>query len=301
MAAGPQITAFFDEPTSSVSYLVADPATGQAAVIDPVLDFDPASGEAGTRSAERILAAADEQGLSITLVLETHPHADHLTAAPVIKARTGARIGIGAGICEVQQVFRPMFAADDVQCDGRDFDLLLEDGQRLPLGNLTIEVIATPGHTPACVSYRIGDAVFVGDTLFMPDYGTARCDFPGGCAHRLYRSIQRLLALPPETRLFLCHDYKAPGRDRFAWETTVGEEAEHNVHVAGVGEDDYVAMREARDAQLPMPKLLLPAIQVNIRAGRFPPPEADGVSYLKIPVKMAEGGIAESRADDSHR
>jgi glyoxylase-like metal-dependent hydrolase (beta-lactamase superfamily II) len=290
MAAGPHITAFFDETTSSVSYLVADPETRNAAVIDPVLDFDPASGEAGTRSAERILAAADERDLTILHVLETHPHADHLTAAPVIKSRTGAAVGIGAGIREVQKVFRPMFAADDVACDGSDFDLLLKDGQRLPLGNLAIEVIATPGHTPACVSYRIGDAVFVGDTLFMPDYGTARCDFPGGSAHRLYRSIQRLLALPPETRLFMCHDYKAPGRDEFAWETTVGEEAARNVHVAGVGEEDYVAMREARDAQLCMPKLLLPAIQVNIRAGRFPPPGSDGVSYLRIPVTMTESG-----------
>jgi len=291
MAAGPHITAFFDEPTNSVSYLVADPETRKAAVIDPVLDFDPASGEAGTRSAERILAAADERDLAILYVLETHPHADHLTAAPVIKARTGATVGIGVGIREVQKVFRPMFAADDVACDGSDFDLLLEDGQRLPLGNLTFEVIATPGHTPACISYRIGDAVFVGDTLFMPDYGTARCDFPGGSAHRLYRSIQRLLALPPETRLFMCHDYKAPGRDEFAWETTVGEEAARNVHVAGVGEDDYVAMREARDAQLCVPKLLLPAIQVNIRAGRFPPPGSDGVSYLRIPVTMIDHGF----------
>ncbi len=287
MAARPHITAFFDEPTNTVSYLVADPETRAAAVIDPVLDYDPASGTADTRSAERILAAADELDLSIILVIETHPHADHLTAAPVLKARTGAKVGIGAGVCQVQKVFGPMFAADDVKSDGGDFDLLLEDGQRLPLGNLTIEVIATPGHTPACVSYRIGDALFVGDTLFMPDYGTARTDFPGGCAHRLYRSIQRILSLPPETRLFMCHDYKAPGRDEYAWETTVEEELASNVHIrAGVGEDDYVAMRRARDAQLCVPKLLLPAIQVNIRAGRFPPPDADGVSYLRIPVRM---------------
>ena len=289
MAAGPQITAFFDEPTNTVSYLVADPGTRAAAVIDPVLDYDPASGTADTRSAERILAAADEQGLSIILVLETHPHADHLTAAPLFKARAGAKVGIGEGVREVQQGFAPMFAADDVKGDGGDFDLLLEDGQRLPLGNLAIEVIATPGHTPACVSYRIGDAVFVGDTLFMPDYGTARCDFPGGCAHRLYRSIQRILSLPPETRLFTCHDYKAPGREVFAWETTVGEQAASNRHIGGgVGEDEYVAMREARDAKLSMPKLLLPAIQVNIRAGRFPPAESDGVSYLRIPLRIVE-------------
>ena len=287
MAAGPQITAFFDEPTNTVSYLVADPETRQAAVIDPVLDYDAASGAIDTRSAERILAAADEQGLSIGLVLETHPHADHLTAAPVFKARTGARIGIGARICDVQRTFQPVFAAEDVQCDGRDFDLLLEDGQRLPLGNLEIEVMATPGHTPACVSYKVGDAVFVGDTLFMPDYGTARTDFPGGCAHQMYRSIQRILALPPETRLFLCHDYKAPGREEFVWETTVGEQAARNLHLrGGISEDDYVAMRKARDATLSTPHLLLPAMQVNIRAGRLPPPEPNGVRYLKIPVKV---------------
>jgi glyoxylase-like metal-dependent hydrolase (beta-lactamase superfamily II) len=287
MAAGPHISAFFDAPTNTVSYLVSDPETADAAVIDPVLGFDPASGAIDTGPADRILAAADEQGVAIVLVLETHPHADHLTAAPLFKAKTGAKVGIGAGIREVQEVFGPIFAADDVKSDGSDFDLLLEDGQRLALGNLMIEVIATPGHTPACVSYRVGDAVFVGDTLFMPDYGTARTDFPGGCAHRLYRSIQRLLSLPPETRLFMCHDYKAPGRDEYAWETTVEEELASNVHIrGGVGEDDYVAMRQARDAQLCVPKLLLPAIQVNIRAGRFPPPDADGVSYLKIPVRM---------------
>ncbi len=291
MAAGPQITAFFDEPTNTVSYLGADPETRRAAVIDPVLDYDPASGAIGTWSAERILAAAEEQHLAIQLVLETHPHADHLTAAPVFKDRTGAKIGIGAGVREVQAVFQPMFAAHDVKSDGGDFDLLLEDGQRLPLGNLTIEVIATPGHTQACVSYKVGDAVFVGDTLFMPDYGTARTDFPGGCAHRLYGSIHKLLTLPSETRLFMCHDYKAPGRDAFAWETTVAEERAANVHVGGgIAEDAYVAMRQARDAQLCTPKLLLPAMQVNIRAGRLPPPEPNGVRYLKIPVKAGDGG-----------
>ena len=287
MTAGPRISAFFDAPTNTVSYLVSDPESRAAAVIDPVLGYDPASGVIDSAPADRILAAAAEQDLAIGLVLETHPHADHLTAAPLFKAKTGAKVGIGAGIREVQQTFGPMFAADDVKSDGSDFDLLLDDGQQLPLGNLTIEVIATPGHTPACVSYRIGDAVFVGDTLFMPDFGTARTDFPGGCAHRLYHSIQRLLALPAETRLFMCHDYKAPGRDEFAWETSVAEQRARNVHVgAGVCEDAYVAMRRARDAQLPAPKLLLPAIQVNIRAGRFPPAEADGVSYLRIPVRM---------------
>ena len=287
ITARPQISAFFDECTNSFSYLVADLASRQAAVIDPVLDFDSASGEIGTKSAERILAAADEQGLSIALVLETHPHADHLTAAPFFRERTGARVAIGAGVREVQKTFAPMFAASDVKGDGGDFDLLLEDGQRLPLGELTIEVIATPGHTPACVSYRVGDAVFVGDTLFMPDYGTARTDFPGGDARQLYRSIHKLLALPPETRLFLCHDYKCAGRDQFAWETTVADQRAGNVHIGdGVSEDDYVAMRETRDSTLSAPKLLLPAIQVNIRAGRMPPAEENGVSYLKIPVKV---------------
>jgi glyoxylase-like metal-dependent hydrolase (beta-lactamase superfamily II) len=286
MGAGPQISAFFDERTNSLSYLVADPASGQAAVIDPVLDFDLASGTFATRSAERILAAAAEQGLSIVLVLETHVHADHLTAAPFFRERTGAKIGIGAGVRAVQEVFAPVFGAGDIQSDRGDFDLLLEEGQQISLGELTIEVIATPGHTPACVSYKVGDAVFVGDTLFMPDYGSARCDFPGGDARQLYRSIHKLLALPPETRLFLCHDYKAPGRDEFAWETTVADQRASNVHIGGgVGEDDFVAMRETRDSTLCAPKLLLPAIQVNIRAGRLPPPEANGISYLKLPVK----------------
>jgi glyoxylase-like metal-dependent hydrolase (beta-lactamase superfamily II) len=290
MTAGPRISAFFDESSGSVTYLVADPHTRKAAVIDPVLDFDPASGEAATRSAERILDAADAQGLAIVLVLETHPHADHLTAARFLKERTGAAVGIGAGVREVQQAFAPVFGAADIKAGGSDFDLLLEDGQRVPLGNLVIEVVATPGHTPACVSYRIDDAVFVGDTLFMPDYGTARTDFPGGDARQLYRSIQTLLALPPQTRLFLCHDYKAPGRDEFAWETTVAEQRASNVHVGGSkSEEDFVAMREARDATLCAPKLLLPAIQVNIRAGRFPPLDASGVRCLKIPVKVPDG------------
>ncbi len=282
-----QISPFLDACTNSFSYLVADPASRQAAVIDPVLDFDAASGAIGTRSAERILAAANQQGLSIVLVLETHPHADHLTAAPFFRERTGARVAIGAGIRKVQETFAPMFGASDVKGDGGDFDLLLEDGQQLPLGELTIEVIATPGHTPACVSYKVGDAVFVGDTLFMPDYGTARTDFPGGDARQLYRSIHKLLALPPETRLFVCHDYKAPGRDDFACETTVAEQRAGNVQIgAGTSEDDYVAMRQKRDSTLSAPKLLLPAIQVNIRAGRMPPAEENGVCYLKIPVKV---------------
>lgn len=281
MSAGPQITAFFHEPTTTVSYLVADPATKAAAVIDPALDFDLASGEVGTASVDALLAVAAEQGLDIRLVLETHAHADHLSAASVIKARTAAQIAIGEGISEVRQAFAATFGDSDDSA----FDRLLRDGDRLPLGELEIEVIATPGHTPACVTYRIGDAAFVGDTLFMPDYGTARTDFPGGDARQLYRSMQRILALPRETRLFMCHDYKAPGRDAFAWETTVGEQIDRNIHIGGgVSEDDYVAMREARDATLSVPKLLYPSIQVNLRAGQLPPAEAGGTRFLKIPL-----------------
>jgi glyoxylase-like metal-dependent hydrolase (beta-lactamase superfamily II) len=290
MPSHPDIAAFFDEATNTVSYLVVDPHTRCAAVIDPVLDFDAASGTAATRSAGQILDAASEQRAEIAWVLETHVHADHLSAARFFRDETGAKVGIGAEICAVQREFCALFHADDCQRDGTDFDRLFEDGETLPLGELTVAVMATPGHTPACVSYRIGDAVFVGDTLFMPDYGTARCDFPGGCARQLYRSMQRILALPSETRLFMCHDYKAPGRDRFAWETTVAEERANNVHLGGgVSEDDFVAMRRARDAKLSVPKLLLPAIQVNMRAGRFPPPE-QGATYLRIPVTMQAVG-----------
>ena len=286
----PIIEAFFDEPTNTVSYLVVDPQTQTAAVIDPVLDFDPASGEVDTRSAERILARATEQGWQIAMVLETHAHADHLSAAPFIKARTGAKIGIGEHIRDVQKIFRPVFALDDLKTDGSDFDCLFSDGERFALGSLEIEVMHTPGHTPADITYRIGDAVFVGDTLFMPDYGTARADFPGGDARQLYRSIRRLLSLPPETRLFMCHDYKAPGRDDYRWETTVSEQRKASVHVHdGVSEDEFVAMRTKRDATLAAPRLLLPSIQVNIRAGRFPEAEANGVRYLRIPVKVKAG------------
>jgi glyoxylase-like metal-dependent hydrolase (beta-lactamase superfamily II) len=288
-----QIRAFFDEPTSTVSYLVSDPATGRAAVIDPVLNFDLASGEADVRSAQAILAAARDAGLTIDWVLETHAHADHLSAAPFIKAHTGAAIGIGEHIRGVQKIFRPMFLADDTSTDGSDFDRLFTNGETFAIGSLTVEVLHVPGHTPADVAYRTGDAVFAGDTLFMPDYGTARADFPGGDARQLYRSIRRLLALPPETRLFLCHDYKAPGRESYAWETSVAEQRARSVHVHdGVSEDEFVTLREARDAALPVPRLLLPSIQVNIRAGRLPPAEANGVSYLRIPVKPVSRAIA---------
>ena len=290
MSDKPAIRAFFDEATNTFSYLVADPATKRAAVIDPVLDYDPKSGEVDVRSVEAVLAAAREAGYTVEWSLETHAHADHLSGSPYVKARTGAKIAIGENIKEVQRIFRPVFNATDLKTDGSDFDRLFKDGDRFKIGGLEVEVIHTPGHTPACISYKIGDVVFVGDTLFMPDYGTARADFPGGDAHKLYQSIRRLLSLPPQTRLFMCHDYKAPGRDSYAFETTVDEQRTRNVHVhEGVEENEFVAMRNARDATLAAPTLLLPSIQVNVRAGRFPAAEANGVRYLKIPVKFKSG------------
>ncbi len=285
----PVIEAFFDQPTFTISYLVADPETGEAAVIDPVLDYDHKAGTVDTRSCEKILARAEEQGYTITWALETHAHADHLSGAPFFKARVGARIGIGENITKVQTIFRPVFNATDLKTDGSDFDHLFTDGETFRIGKLNGEIIHTPGHTPADISYKIDDAVFVGDTIFMPDYGTARADFPGGDAHQLYASIQKLLTLPDETRLFMCHDYKAPGRDEYAWETTVAEEKQ-NVHLKdGVTEDAFVDMRETRDATLAAPVLLLPSIQVNIRAGRFPKAEQNGVHYLVVPVKAKQG------------
>ncbi|MBN9080127.1 MAG: MBL fold metallo-hydrolase [Rhizobiales bacterium 62-17] len=279
-----QIEAFFDEPTNTVSYLVWDAASRHGAVIDPVLDYDHKSGEVDNRSVDTILARAKTLGLIIDWVLETHAHADHLSGAPYIRAKTSAKVGIGEHIRDVQRIFRPIFNMPDLKTDGSDFDRLFADGERFSIGGLTVEVIHTPGHTPACVAYRINDAVFVGDTLFMPDYGTARADFPGGDARQLYRSIHKLLTLPPQTRLFMCHDYKAPGRDVYAWETTVAAER-NNVHVReGISEDDFAAMREKRDSTLSAPTLLLPSIQVNIRAGKFPPAESNGVRYLLIPV-----------------
>jgi glyoxylase-like metal-dependent hydrolase (beta-lactamase superfamily II) len=286
------IQAFFDEATFTVTYLVGDPATRAAAVIDPVLDYDPASGRLSTTSVDGVLAAAREGGWTITHVLETHAHADHLTAAQRIKAVTGAKDGIGAQIGAVQGIFAQLFGAPDVSGTGAEFDLLFSDGERFKVGELEFEVLHTPGHTPACVSYKVGDAVFVGDTLFMPDYGTARADFPGGDAAALYRSIRRLLNLPGETRLYMCHDYKAPGRDSYAWESTVAEERASNVHVHdGVGEAEFVAMRQARDQGLAAPRLLLPSVQVNIRAGHLPPAEGNGTRYLKIPLR---GEVAEA-------
>ena len=285
----PQMDAFFDEPTNTVSYLVWDETTKRGAVIDPVLDYDHRSGEADNRSADKILARAKELGISIDWALETHVHADHLSGAPYIKAQTGAKIGIGEHVRDVQKIFRPVFNLSDMKTDGSDFDCLFKDGQTFSIGSLKVEVIHTPGHTPACISYKIGDNVFVGDTLFMPDYGTARADFPGGDARQLYRSIKKLLSLPGDTALYMCHDYKAPGRDQYAWKTTVADQLQNNKHVRkGVSEDEFVSMREARDATLPAPTLLLPSIQVNMRAGKFPPAEHNGVHYLLIPVKMKQ-------------
>lgn len=281
----PDIQAFFDPHTFTITYLVSDPETRRAVIIDPVLDYDPKAARTSTRSAETVLAAVAAKDLAVEWVLETHAHADHLSGAQFLKTRTGAKIAIGKHIKDVQKVFGPIFDAKDVQGDGAPFDRLLRDGETFDVGRITIEVMYTPGHTMACVSYKIGNNVFVGDTLFMPDYGTARADFPGGDAHALYRSIKRILSLPSDTNLWMCHDYKAPGRDIFAWRSTVGEQRSKNVHIHdGVGEDDFVATRVARDRTLEMPVLILPSVQVNIRAGQMPPPEMDGHIYLKLPV-----------------
>ncbi|MFO1160709.1 MAG: MBL fold metallo-hydrolase [Reyranellaceae bacterium] len=287
MTALPTIDQFFDEATFTITYLVSDPLSRRAAIIDPVRDYDHRSGKASTASADRVLAKAAERGVTVDWILETHAHADHLTAAPYLKARTGAPVAIGEHIREVQATFKKVFNAADVSENGGEFDRLVRDGERLPLGTLEIEAMHLPGHTPADIAYRIADAVFVGDTIFMPDYGTARTDFPGGDARRLYRSIRRLLALPPQTRLFMCHDYKAPGRDHYAWETSVAEERARNIHVHdGVSEAAFVELRTRRDATLAAPVLLLPSVQVNIRAGNFPPPDANGTVYLRIPIRF---------------
>ena len=280
------IQAFFDNDTNSVSYLVSDPASSESAIIDSVLDYDQASGQTSTASADAVIAAVREQGREVSLILETHVHADHLSAAPYIQEQIGGRIGIGSHITEVQETFGKVFNEGTAfERDGSQFDLLLSDGDELTIGSLPLSVVHTPGHTPACLSYVIGDAVFVGDTIFMPDFGTARTDFPGGSAEDLYRSIQRLFELPDETRVFTAHDYKAPGREDFAWESTIGEQKARNVHV-GNGQDmaTFVQMREERDAKLGMPRLILPSVQVNMRGGEMPPAEENGQRYLKIPV-----------------
>jgi len=281
----PQIKAFFDDKTSTVTYLVWDPATKAAAIIDPVLDYEPHAARLTTASVDAVLDIADDLGLKVVWALDTHAHADHLSAAHHVREITGAKVGIGARITEVQRVFSSMFHASDVCHDGGAFDALFKDDETFSLGDLTVHVLHTPGHTPACVTYVIDDAAFVGDTLFMPDYGTARADFPGGDAATLYRSIHRILDLPPETRVFVGHDYLPAGRNLPAWETTVAEQRAANVHVHdGVDEDAFVAMRKARDATLGAPRLILPSLQVNIRGGEMPPPEDDGRVYLKIPV-----------------
>lgn len=281
----PNVKAFFDEATFTVSYVVSDPATGRAAVIDPVLDFDQASGRTTTASADSVVAFVNENKLEVDWILETHVHADHITGAPYLKQRLGGQTAIGRHVTDVQAAFKPIFNLTDLETDGRQFDCLFADGDSFEIGTIEVRVIATPGHTPACITYVIGDAAFVGDTLFMPDFGTARTDFPGGSAAELYASIHKILALPATTRLFMCHDYKAPGRDEYAWETTVAEQRDSNIHIGnGVSERDFIAMREGRDSQLGMPKLLLPSIQVNVRAGELPAPEGNDVSYLKIPL-----------------
>lgn len=284
----PVIRTFFDEPTNTATHVVHDPATGAAAIIDSVLDFDQASGRTSHASADAIIAYVEEAGLTVEWQIETHAHADHLSAAPYLQERLGGTLVIGQHITTVQRVFGEIFNEDDrFARDGSQFDRLMADGERFTLGELEGIVLHTPGHTPACMAWIIGDALFTGDTLFMPDYGTARADFPGGDAATLYRSIRRLMELPGETRVFLCHDYKAVGRDDYAWETTIAAERTGNVHVHdGVSEADFVAMREARDRTLGMPKLILPSIQVNMRAGHLPEPEANGTRYLKLPLNQ---------------
>jgi len=280
----PDVTAFFDEPTNTVSYVVKDPDSKACAIIDSVLDYDAAAGRTSTASADAIIAHVRAQGLDVLWLLETHVHADHLSAAPYIQKAVGGKIGIGENITIVQDVFGKVFnAGTEFQRDGRQFDRLFKEQDRFAIGALSGSVLHTPGHTPACLTYVIGDAAFVGDTLFMPDYGTARCDFPGGDAGTLWDSIQKVLSLPDDTRLFMCHDYKAPGRETYAWETTVAAE-KANVHIKGRTREEFVAMRQARDATLGMPKLILPSIQVNMRAGQMPPPEDDGNVYLKVPL-----------------
>jgi glyoxylase-like metal-dependent hydrolase (beta-lactamase superfamily II) len=282
----PIIRAFFDPETFTVTYVVHDAETQCAAVIDSVFNFDPASGRTSLRSADKVIAYVREQGLTVEWLLETHAHADHLSAAPYLQDKLGGKIAIGEHIVTVQKVFGTLFnAGTEFQRDGSDFDHLFADGDRFKIGNLDVTVLHVPGHTPACIAYVIGDAVFVGDTLFMPDYGTARTDFPGGDARKLYQSMRRLLSLPETTRLFMCHDYLPEGRDKYVWETTVAAERKGNIHAHdGVTEDEFVNMRTARDKTLDMPRLILPSVQVNMRAGHLPPAEDNGIRYLKIPL-----------------
>jgi glyoxylase-like metal-dependent hydrolase (beta-lactamase superfamily II) len=282
----PIVQHFFDEPTNTFSYVVRDPDSQACAILDSVLDFDYAAGRTDVRSADEIIQYVRDNNLAVEWILETHVHADHLSAAPYLHEHLGGKTGIGAKIVDVQEIFGKAFnAGTEFARDGSQFDQLFEEGDTFTIGNLEGYVLHTPGHTPACLTYVIGDAAFVGDTLFMPDYGTARCDFPGGDARTLYQSIQKVLTLPPETRIFLCHDYKAPGRDEYQHMTTVAEQREANVHVhEGISEEEFVKMRTERDATLDMPRLILPSVQVNMRAGHMPPAEDNGQVYLKVPV-----------------
>ena len=283
----PDVQAFHDEATFTVTYVVSDPATSRAAIVDPVHDFDAASGRISTVSADAIIDYVRRKNLDIDWILETHVHADHLSGAPYLQEQLGGKVAIGAQVGAVQETFKRIFNLDDLATDGSQFDQLFADGDTFTVGTIAARVITTPGHTPACVTYVIGDTAYVGDTLFMPDFGTARTDFPGGSAAQLYNSIQRIFALPDETRLFMCHDYKAPGRDEFAWETSVTEQRANNVHINdGVSKDAFIEMRESRDSELGMPKLILPSLQVNLRAGHLPPPEDNGTRYLKIPLEV---------------
>jgi len=281
----PNVNAFFDEATFTITYVIADPTTGRAAVVDPVLDFDPASGRTSTTSADKVIEFVKGENLEIDWILETHVHADHLSGAPYIREQLGGKTAIGANVTAVQKTFKGVFNLKDLATDGSQFDHLFADDESFDIGAIAGRVIATPGHTPACITYVIGDAAFVGDTLFMPDFGSARTDFPGGDATQLYESIQKILSLPDETRLFMCHDYKAPGRDVYAWETSVAEQRASNIHINDtVSREAFVEMREGRDSQLGMPKLILPSLQVNLCAGRLPEPEDNDIRYLKIPL-----------------
>lgn len=284
----PEVQAFFDHSTNTISYIIKDPGSQSCAIIDSVLDYDPASGRTSYVSADKILAYVKDNRLQAEWILETHAHADHLSAAPYLKDKLGAKLGIGAHITIVQNVFGKIFnAGPEFRRDGSQFDSLFEEGSEIRIGALTGRAFHTPGHTPACMTYVFGDAAFIGDTLFMPDYGTARCDFPGGDARQLYRSVKRLFALPPQTRLFLCHDYLPPGRSEFAWETTVAEQKAHNIHInEATAEDQFVELRRKRDATLDMPRLIIPSVQVNMRAGALPSAEDNGIHYLKIPINV---------------
>jgi glyoxylase-like metal-dependent hydrolase (beta-lactamase superfamily II) len=282
----PEVTAFFDDPTNTVSYVVKDPHGTACAIIDSVLGFDHASGSTDTKNADAIIAHIKSHALDVAWILESHVHADHLSAAPYLQEQLGGKIGISDNITVIQDTFGKVFnEGTEFQRDGSQFDQLFKDGDSIHIGQLRVDILHTPGHTPACLTYVIGDAAFVGDTLFMPDFGTARCDFPGGSAQNLYASIQKILALPGETRIFVGHDYKAPGREEFAWETTVGAQKAANVHVGGGrAADDFVQMRETRDATLGMPRLIVPSLQVNMRAGNMPEPDDQGDVFLKIPI-----------------